>query len=224
MKNWFWLICFLVAPFVAFTQNQGSNDSLVQLSGLVVTEQNGQPIPIPYTDVYVKNKSRGTYSDLKGYFSFVVEKGDRIIVSAVGFNRRQFRLPHHIQDNRYSIVQVLEPDTITLPEAFIYPWPSREHFTIEFLAMDGKNSFQDIAMKNLAKESVAKMTRKLSYDGAENSKTYFAQQAQKQYYQGQFQPLNLFNPSAWQQFFNSFKSKSYKRTNAEKEEDDEKDN
>ena len=195
---------------------------VVQFSGLVLTESNGNPLPIPYADIYVKGKRRGTFSDLKGYYSFVAEKGDKVTFSAVGFKSREITIPDTLRDDRYTFIQLLYKDTLRLPEVFIYPWPSREHFNIEFLAMNVNPKLQEIASRNLAREALARAERGVPYNGRENSRLYFSDISQKQYYQGQYQPMNIFSPSAWNDFIKSLKSgkmKIQKEKNKVDEED-----
>ncbi|HRF42239.1 MAG TPA: carboxypeptidase-like regulatory domain-containing protein, partial [Saprospiraceae bacterium] len=72
--------------------------------------------PVPYANIVVKDKYRGTYTDLKGFFSIVVQKGDVIVFSAIGYKDAQYHIPHDLTDDRYSIVQLMTQDTINLPE------------------------------------------------------------------------------------------------------------
>jgi len=62
----------------------GTQPNLVQFSGVVVTDS---LLPVPFTNILVKNTYRGTMSDVYGYFSFVAQEGDTILFSAVGFQR-----------------------------------------------------------------------------------------------------------------------------------------
>ena len=68
---------------------------LVQFSGVVVTDS---LMPVPFTNILVRNTYRGTMSDVYGYFSFVAQEGDTILFSAVGFERSQYVIP---TDRRY---------------------------------------------------------------------------------------------------------------------------
>ena len=80
------LLIFLLS-FAATTvsaQVTGKKPDLVQFSGVVVTDS---LMPVPFTNILVKNTYRGTMSDVYGYFSFVAQEGDTILFSAVGFQR-----------------------------------------------------------------------------------------------------------------------------------------
>lgn len=191
---------------------QGFADSnLVQFSGMVVTDQRNEPLPIPYTHIGVENTRRGTYADRNGFFSLVVQKGDRLIFTAVGFKPAHYIVPSDLPDNRYSVFQILYSDTLTLPETVIYPWPSREHFKLEFLALDVSDKMREIANKNLADKAMANLRNSLPRDGGENYANYQQQVVQSYYYAGQYRPVNLFNVVAWKKFFDAWKEGKFKK-------------
>lgn len=185
-------------------------DNLVQFSGMVLDGSNDDLYPVPYTNILVKSKGRGTYSDLKGFFSIVVEKGDTIVFSAIGYKTVDYVIPYDLEDNRYSIVQLMTQDAINLPETVVFPWPSREHFKLEFLAMDVTPELQRRAAENVAEETLARMRNEVPTDGVENASFYLRQQSREFYHIGQQPPMNIFNPIAWKQFFDSWKSGAFK--------------
>ena len=91
--------------FAAMGLSAQQNEHLVQFSGMVLDGTDDQLYPVPYTNILVKDKGRGTYSDLRGFFSIVVEKGDIIVFSAIGYKTVEYLIPEDLEDNRYSIVQ-----------------------------------------------------------------------------------------------------------------------
>ncbi|NBC07915.1 MAG: carboxypeptidase-like regulatory domain-containing protein [Bacteroidetes bacterium] len=186
---------------------------IIQFSGMVLDGSNDELYPVPYTNILVKGKGRGTYSDLKGFFSIVVEAGDTIVFSAIGYKTVEYVIPTDLEDKRYSIVQLMTQDTINLPETVVFPWPSREHFKLEFLAMDVTPELQRRASENLAAETLAKMRNEVATDGVENTSYYLRQQSREFYHIGQQPPMNIFNPMAWKQFFDSWKNGDFKRQN-----------
>lgn len=187
------------------------NSRLVQFSGMVLDGSDEQLYPVPYTNILVKDKGRGTYSDLKGFFSIVVEKGDVIVFSAIGYKTVEYKISEDLDDERYSIVQLMTQDTINLPETVVFPWPSRDHFKLEFLAMDVTPELQEHAAKNLANETLRRMRNEVSVDGNEHADYFLRQQAREYYYIGQQPPMNIFNPVAWKKFFDSWKSGDFKK-------------
>lgn len=186
---------------------------IIQFSGMVLDGSNDELYPVPYTNILVKGKGRGTYSDLKGFFSIVVEAGDTIVFSAIGYKTVEYVIPTDLEDKRYSIVQLMTQDTINLPETVVFPWPSREHFKLEFLAMDVTPELQRRASENLAAETLAKMRNEVPTDGVENANFYLRQQSREFYHIGQQPPMNIFNPVAWKQFFDAWKDGDFKRQN-----------
>jgi hypothetical protein len=191
---------------------QGFVDSnLVQFSGMIVTDQKNEPLPIPYAHIGVENTRRGTYADRNGFFSLVVQKGETLLFSAIGFKTAHYKVPVDLTDNRYSIFQILYIDTLSLPETVIYPWPSRENFKLEFLALDVSDKMREIAAKNLADNAMANLRNSLPRDGRENYGNYQQQIVQNYYYAGQYRPINVFNVVAWNKFFDAWKEGKFKK-------------
>lgn len=205
------LLLLIVSLFTTVAVAQtGEDENLVQFSGMVLDGSTEELFPVPYTNILVKNQGRGTYSDFQGFFSIVVEKGDTIVFSAVGYKTVEFEIPSDLEDNRYSLVQLMTQDAINLPETVVFPWPSREHFKLEFLAMDVTPELQERATRNLANETLARMRNEVPKDGRENANYYMRQQARDYYHIGQRPPMNIFNPIAWKQFFDSWKRGDFK--------------
>lgn len=196
-----------------FGQTKGEN--LVQFTGIILDGTNEELLPLPYTNVLVLNHNRGTYSDFNGFFSIVVEKGDKVEFSAIGFQTIVFEIPDTLTDNRYSMVQLMTKDTINLPETVVFPWPSRDHFKLEFLAMDVTSEMQDRAIKNLANETLRKMRNEVASDGNENADFYLRQQSRNYYHIGQTPPMNIFSPLAWKSFFDAWQRGDYKKKRKE---------
>jgi len=187
------------------------DENLVQFSGMVLDGTNDELIPVPYTNVLIKGKGRGTYTDFDGFFSIVAEKGDEIEFSAIGYRTINFIIPDTLEDNRYSLVQLMTQDAVNLPETVVFPWPSKEHFKLEFLAMNVTSDLQQKANTNLAEEALAKMREEVPNDGRENANYYLRQQAREYYYIGQTPPMNIFNPIAWKGFFDAWKRGDFKK-------------
>jgi len=212
MNNWkiFLAVGFLLAAVVSTTFAQRQDTSLVQFSGMVLDGSDEELVPVPYTNVSIIGTNRGTYSDFNGFFSIVVEKGDVIEFSAVGYKTVQFTIPSDLDDNRYSLVQLMTQDTINLPETVVFPWPSREHFKLEFLAMDVTPELQRRATQNLANDALQRMRNEVVMDGNEQADYYLRQQAREYYHIGQRPPMNIFNPIAWKKFFDAWKAGDFK--------------
>jgi len=205
-------LALLAGSLLSAQQTGSTRQELVQFSGLVLDgSDESELFPVPYTNILIKGKNRGTYADLKGFFSIVVEKGDVILFSAVGYKTVEYLVPKDLADEKYSIVQLMTQDPINLPETVVFPWPSRDHFRLEFLAMDVTPELQRIAATNLAKEVLKKAETSVAYDGNENADYYLRRQASNYYYYGQRPPMNIFNPIAWKQFFDAWKKGDFKK-------------
>jgi hypothetical protein len=136
-KRIIWSFLALLLSFSTKAQQQVPEDGkLIQFSGLLVTDDGKGLAPVPYATIFLPDKKRGTYSDYRGFFSIVVEKGDRVRFTYMGLETRTITIPDTLTQARYSVVQFLPQDTITLPETVIFAWPSKQHFKIEFLKMD----------------------------------------------------------------------------------------
>jgi CarboxypepD_reg-like domain len=190
------------------------SDSLIQMSGLVLTDMNGSLVPVPFATVYLPNQKRGTYTNYKGFFSIVVHKGEKVRFTSVGFDPTTTTIPDTLTQDRYSVVQLISQDTINLPEIVIMPWPSKDHFKIEFLKMDVTPELQRRAIENLANNYIAEARKdgtRVPYAAKESANFYLRQQSKEYVYMGQTPPMNIFNPIAWGKFFTAWKNGDYKR-------------
>lgn len=188
----------------AFAQSQ---DNIVEVSGIITTGEGRNLSPVPFVTVAVENSKRGSYANYEGLYSIVVQKGDTLSFTAVGFERVDFPVPSDLEGLRYTVNIRMKATDIDLDEVVIFPWPSREHLKIEFLAMDPGNALrlEDVARKNLEQEKLLAMGEEMRMDGNENADYYLRKQARDFSYQGQVAPQPIFNPVAWSQFFQAWK-------------------
>jgi len=204
MKKIYTLLTGAIVLLVATASfAQPSDDDLIQFSGVVIT--NDSLNPVPFANVIISNTGRGTVTDIYGYFSFVAQKGDSVIFSAIGFQKAKYSIPEDLEYNRYSLMQVLTRDTIMLQEQTIYPWPTREQFRQAFLAMKVPETDVDRAQRNLdATEMVMRMDNMMP-SGSETFTQSMQQYQSMIYYAGQAAPIQLMNPVAWSQFVQAWK-------------------
>lgn len=201
-----------VALFIALPGLWSQSDSVVvQFSGIVLTDEHGFLEPLPYVNVYIAATKRGTFTSPEGFFSLVGRKGEVVVFSSVGYKDVEYVIPDTLSSDRYSIFQLMSRDTVLLPETFIYPWPSREHFKLEFLAMDVTNQLEERAAENLSERALAQLMVYLPTDGDENVDFYLRQQAESYYYAGQVRPIQILNAFAWKQFIDALKRGDFKR-------------
>lgn len=216
MKYLLTIACCLFLMGNALNAQEKVDSSLIQFSGMILDGSESELYPVPYANIYIKSQGRGTYSDFNGFFSIVVEKGDLVLFSAIGYRPVEIIIPDTLTDDRYSIVQLMSRDTINLPETVVFPWPSKEHFRLEFLAMDVTQEMQQRAIENLAQENLEKGRNLVGLDGNEHADYYLRQQARQYYYIGQTPPMNIFNPLAWKKFFDAWKKGDYKKKKKDK--------
>lgn len=211
--KYFVLVCalFVSATTLRAQLVDQNGDRLVQFSGMVLDGSNNQLLPIPYATVLIKSDGRGTYANLEGFFSIVTHTGDTVIFSALGYDPAIYVVPDTLEEDKYSIVQMMTKNDIDLPMAIVFPWPSREHFKLEFLAMDVTPELQQIASANLSADKLEKLRESVPASGAENASYYLRQQARQTYYIGQRPPMNIFSPVAWKQFFDGWKRGDFKK-------------
>jgi hypothetical protein len=206
------LLAFLLAMRGEIrAQEAQDQEKIVQISGKVVTEENGRMVFLPYAVVAVKGTNRGTFTDFSGFFSIVVRTNETLVFSVLGFKDAFYEIPDTLTRDRYTIFQILSKDTILLPEAVIYPWPDPDYFVQEFLAMDVHDDLEDIARENLSEKAMQQLREYLPSDGPEHTQLYLRQQSQEYYYEGQYKPQNIFNAFAWKEFIEAWKRGDFKK-------------
>jgi hypothetical protein len=120
-------------------------------------------------------------------------------------------IPDTLKSSKYAVVQLMSATDINLPELIVFPWPSRDHFKQEFLAMDVSNALADNAAANLAKDRIAGIRDATTMDGSENGKYYLQQVAQRNSYIGGVPPMQIFNVASWAQFFTAWQNGAFKK-------------
>lgn len=180
-----------------------SSQDVVQFSGIVVTGDSLNPVP--YTNIIVDNTSRGTTADYFGFFSFVAQERDTIIFKALGFRESRFIIPDSLSDKRYSLIQVLFPDTIMLNTVNIYPWHTKEAFKEAFLNAPPPDDDVSRAAANIGPSRMLVMMETMDRDGYANYKLAADEYSNKLYYAGMAPPINLMNPMAWASFIDALR-------------------
>lgn len=193
---------------VLHAQVQDDNSSLVQFSGITITADSLNPVP--YTKIVDICNHRGTTSDVTGYFSFVAHKKDTVVFTAIGFKPVSFIIPDSITKQKYSLIQLMTADTLTLATAYIFPWPTLEDFKRAFIETKIPDDDLEIARKNLKAADIRMMAEDYPMDANMNYRNYIDKQTSKLYYFGQQQPFNIFNPFAWAQFIKAWKQGKFK--------------
>ena len=201
MKQLFYLFSLFLWSSAALAQQD--NKTLIQLSGVVVTEE---AFELPYTTVYNKTLNKGVISDGYGFFSIVCQLGDTLYFSRKGYSTSPFWVPDTLNDNRYSIIHMLTRDTLTMPEVRVYPWPNKEAFAQHFVNMNPYEDDIRRAQRELSGESLAFVAARLDADASLAYGALTKQQNTKIYTNGQLPQNNLLNPYAWSKLIQDWKA------------------
>jgi len=208
MKKIILSILLLGVTFAVMAQAKKDND-VVQVSGIVMTSDSLGAVS--YATIAVKGTSRGTYANYEGFFSIVARKGETLQFTSIGFKPKEYTIPEDYVGNRMTLVQLLTTDEYNLPETVIFPWPSREHLKLEFLALDVAEDLEDRAKENLDRRQLAALGETMAMDGNENSDVYLRNQARQFYHYGQAPPMQIFNVFAWSKFIRAWKNGEFKK-------------
>jgi hypothetical protein len=215
VKNLFVIIALFLSVNL-FSQEKDSV-AVIQFSGRVVTaDENGDIMPLPYVNVGIMNSTRGDFSDYDGFFSFVGLAGERVVFSRIGYKTVEYVIPDSLTEARYTYIQIMSQDNVLLPEVVIMPWPSREHFKQEFLALDVTSEVRDAALANLAENVMRELRYTIPADGRETSDLVFQQQQIEYQYSGQIKPQRIFDPLAWKRFIDAWRRGDFKNKKEKK--------
>lgn len=207
--KWLCLYFFLWIPGSALAQFENFRDSVVQLYGVVMTADSLRALP--GVSVVVMGQNRGTVTSETGVFSIVVLKGDKVEFTSIGFKPKLVEIPHDLKGNQFSLIQLMVNDTIYLPATVLKPRVSREQFERDFLNTKVPDDEITIARANNNEATRRFLMANLPADGREASSRYLRQQANKLYYSGQLQPINVFNPAAWSEFIQAWKRGDFRK-------------
>jgi hypothetical protein len=206
MRISYLFIIQFVLLFSSFSSAQNKRDStkFLQLSGVAISE--GDLNSLPYTTVYDKTIQKGVISDYYGFFSMVVLPGDTLLFSTFGYKTSSYIVPDSLKENRYSMIHMLQRDTINLPSVTVYPWPSREDFARAFVEMEPYDDAIRRAQRELSGESLAFVAARLDNDASLAYGNVANERYTKLYTNGQLPVNNLLNPYSWAKLIQDWKA------------------
>lgn len=202
------VFCIIACTSLTSTA-QVQDSSLIQMSGVVITESSLDPMP--FTTVFDITSRRGVITDYYGYFSMVVLPGDTLLFSFYGYKTSSFIVADTLTDNVYNIIHLMTEDTMNLPEVSVYPWPSKENFARAFVEMDPYDDALRRAQRELSGENLAFYAARLQTDASASYGNAMNQRNTKIYTTGQLPANNLFNPYAWAKLVQDWKAGNLKR-------------
>ena len=208
----------LLATGLSTSAQQQQSHELIQLSGVVVTGDSLRPVP--FVNIIIKNSYRGVVSDYYGFFSIVAKEKDTLEFSSVGFRKAYFVIPDTLSEQRYSLIQILRNDTITLPEALIYPWPTKEQFKEAFINLRVPDDDLERAKKNLDRTNLNLIAERMPMDGSMNYREQMNYRSNKFYSSGQLPSYKILDPIAWAKFIDMWKSGAFKKKEKQPKDED----
>ena len=204
------IFCFFCIFFMSSSyaqdvkENAKDTSRLIQLSGVAIGETDMNPVS--YTTIFDKTSKRGVIADYYGFFSMVVYPGDTLLFSGYSYKTSTYVVPDSLAENRYSIIHMLQKDTVNLPEVTVYPWPSREDFARAFVEMQPYDDAVRRAQRELSGESLAFVAARLDTDASLSYGNVMNQQYTKLYTNRQMPANNLLNPYSWAKLIQDWKA------------------
>ena len=152
-----------IAGALGFSNAQDKR--LVQFSGVIYNADTNTIVP--YVNITNRSNNQSVSANYQGYFSFVVNEGDTIVFSAVGYRREALVIPRNLPEKKYTVLVKMKMEAINLPLVRVFPWASIDEFNRQFLTMKVADDDLEIAKKNVAKDNLLAMARTLPRDGGE---------------------------------------------------------
>ena len=198
--SFFFFLCMLVLP------GSAQEKSLIQLNGRVI---NAMLEPLPFSHILIMNSYRGAITNNNGRYTLVVEPGDTVLFSAVGYKRKYLRMPGTVSNPFLQLDVILEIDTLVIDAVEIYPWKSYEEFKEAFVNLKLPTDDMERARRNIA---LLRTQIILDHDpdGYANFKNIMEQQYRQTFSQNMNQSWQILNPFAWAKFFEALKRGDYK--------------
>jgi len=192
---------------------QAQDKKLIQLTGKITDELLQ---PLPFAHILVLNNYRGAITNVYGNFSLVVEEGDSVLVSAVGYKRKYMEMPGNLPSLFLQKDIILQIDTLAIAEAQIYPWKTYEEFKDAFVNLKLPTDDMERARRNIALIRT-QIIMDHEPSARQNFRYVMEQQYQQTFIQGQFPSYQIFNPFAWAKFFKALKRGDFKYDRSQEE-------
>jgi hypothetical protein len=206
-------VLIILVLFSGIVPVPGQEEKLVQLTGMV---RNENLEPLQFVHVVVLNKHRGTISDFKGMFSFVVQAKDTILFSAVGYKHFYLSIPENPEKDHYYVEIPMKTDTIMIGEVIILPWKTYQEFQDAFLALELPDDDLKRAYRNIA-YILAQIDMNATPDPYLNYQYLMKEYYDQLYTQGQMPYYSVFDPLRWRQFIKYLEEGKFKNPNKKKQ-------
>jgi len=206
---------FFVSQFHATAQDSlkvADDMDVVQVSGVVVT---GDSLtPVAFATVYRVRDQRGTVTNQYGFFSMPTRLGDTLRFTRVGLEPTEWvvdDLGGQAYPDRLSVVQTMGRDTVMVGIAEVHPWPARDKFKHEFLALRLDPDAIERGRRNLDPDAIFDRMSEMGTSSQENYLIAMNEQARMIGYQGGYAPVNVLSPLAWAKFLSALRNGDFAR-------------
>ncbi len=189
-------------------QKEAKKDSLVEVSGVIMTSDS--LLKIPGVTVRIIGSNRGLVANSDGVFSIVAHREDTVAFSVVGFKTQKINIPSDFKGHFMGVAVFLNQDTTYLPPMVVHSYPSKEEFEEAFLHWNIPRNLYDLANSNVAVDKLESAKEFTPPDGGEGVQQTFNHRYQHMRSKGQMPTMNIFNPLAWAEFIKSIKDGDYK--------------
>jgi len=183
-------------------------NELVQFSGMV---RDLQHRPLPNVNIIILTDRRGTTSDGRGMFSFVVRSNDTILFSHMGHKGTIHIIPDSLGGQQYPADIFMVSDTFHLAEVRIYPWKTYHEFKEAFLALELPDDDIKRAYHNIALIKTQIRMNDFGPSPNINFREVMKQQYNQLYTAGQYPYYTIFDPMRWAKFFESLRRGDFKQ-------------
>jgi len=154
------LLLILLILFFLYNSSSATkveNDSIISISGQIVTTTGISPIPLAH--LLIKGKRSGQICDSLGIFHLQLKQSDTLIVSALGFKTKEWPIPFIFDTTLPSFFQIsLEKMAYLLKEVDIYALGTWEEFKADFVKLKIKDDY--VINTQITKELAPFQTRK----------------------------------------------------------------
>ena len=166
---------------------------------------------VPFAHITILNRGRVATAGPDGFFSFAAHESDTLYFTCVGFTPVKYVIPAKLENEKFSVIQMMTKSEIYLPNTIIYPWGGREQFPQAFKDLRLPDDDLERAKRNMDRERLAELGETLERDGGEATNVALRNASAKTYYYGQNAPQNIFNPLAWAEFIRAWKRGDFKK-------------
>ncbi len=210
------------AFFCGFSTSIFSQDP-IKVTGEIMT---GDSVVVPYVNIIILNRYKGTIADRYGKFSFVCNENDTLIFSRIGFKSKYYIVPE-TNETEVKKVVIMERDTVYLKEVTVLPWKNYEEFKHAVLTTNPPQTAKEKAENNLNLMALQMWYEDEVLDIPNATAAYknylYKEFVSPMYYRGQLMPNPLTNIVAWYKLIKAinegwFKKNKYRKERIEWEE------